>query len=181
MNEIWRDIPGYEGRYQISNFGNVLSLNYRRLGFTKQLTPKRNNSGRLWVELVKDGKRSQYLIHRLVGEVFIPNPMGYPQINHKDENPQNNFVENLEWCTPSYNMKYYFERHKDAIRGTSPERNGCLKNLKIVQMTKDGEIIRVWDNSRQLKIEKGWNDWTITECCRGNRKTAYGFIWQYVN
>ena len=84
MKEIWKDIEGYEGRYQISNLGNVMSLNYGNHGYPRQLTPKCNNSGRLWVELIVDGERKPFLIHRLVAMAFIPNPEGYPQVNHKD-------------------------------------------------------------------------------------------------
>ena len=78
--EVWKDIDGYEGRYQVSNLGNVKSLNYRRQGVSKLLTPKRNNSGRLWVELFNEDGKRQFLIHRLVGAAFVPNPDGYDQI-----------------------------------------------------------------------------------------------------
>ena len=71
MEEIWKDIKGYEWLYQISNLGNVKSLNYRRRGYEKNFTPKRNNDGYLWVELRKDGKQGHYLIHRLVAIAFI--------------------------------------------------------------------------------------------------------------
>ena len=99
MEEIWKDIDGYEGLYQISNLGNVKSLNYRNQGIERILTPKCNNAGRLWVELARNGDRKPMLIHRLVAMAFIPNPNGYPQVNHMDENPKNNRVDNLEWCT----------------------------------------------------------------------------------
>lgn len=113
MEEIWKDIDGFEGLYQVSNFGNVMSLNYGNRGYAKKLTPKFNNSGRLWVELLKGGKRKCMLVHRLVALAFIPNPNNFPQINHKDENPKNNFAFNLEWCTQSYNNHYSIERHPE--------------------------------------------------------------------
>ena len=113
MEEIWKDIDGFEGLYQVSNFGNVMSLNYGNRGYAKKLTPKCNNSGRLWVELLKGGKRKCMLVHRLVALAFIPNPNNFPQINHKDENPKNNFAFNLEWCTQSYNNNYSIERHPE--------------------------------------------------------------------
>lgn len=182
MKEIWKDIPEYEGLYQVSNLGNVLSLNYANRGYAKQLVPKSNNSGRLWVELFKDGKRKAMLIHRLVAMAFIPNPNNYPQINHMDENPKNNNAENLEWCTAKYNVQYFLERHPDVFATRkSTEKYGKRLVMPIKQYTQDGILVRCWNNSRQVQKEMGWNDWSISECCRGKRKTAYGFIWQYAN
>lgn len=183
MQEIWKDIQGYEGLYKISNLGNVKSMNYARRGYAKILTPKKNNCGRLWVELTNCGNKKQFLIHRLVAMAFIPNPNNYPQINHIDENPQNNKVENLEWCTREYNIEYYLERHnpkKREVKNYSSKYNKRI-DLKVNQYTKDGELIRIWNNSRQVQTELGWNDWSISECCRNKRKTAYGFVWQYAN
>ena len=112
MVEVWKDIEGYEGRYKISNLGNVKSLMYGGRKYEKDLTPKVNNCGRLWVELFCNGKKKQFLIHRLVAKAFIPNPHGLPQINHIDENPKNNRVDNLEWCDARYNMMYGHAREK---------------------------------------------------------------------
>lgn len=184
MQEIWKDIEGYEGLYQVSNLGNVKSLNYKRMGFSRLLTPKCNNDGRLWVELRKNGKGKAFLIHRLVGTCFIPNPHGLPQINHIDENPKNNTVENLEWCTQEYNIKYYYERHPYTERSQNinySDKYGKRIDLRVNQFTKDGKFVKRWENSRQIKSKNGWSDWSISECCRNKRKTAYGFIWQYAN
>ena len=170
--EIWKDIEGYEGLYQISNKGNVKSLNYRNTGRSQNLVPKTNNSGRLWVELALNGKTKPMLIHRLVAMAFIPNPFNYPQINHKDENVRNNNVDNLEWCTREYNIKYFYER--------CAHRGRALKfNAPILQIDSEGNIIKRWDNIPAIKHEKSYNAWSISECCRGNRKTAYGFKWRY--
>ena len=192
MEEIWKDIEGYEGFYKISNFGNVLSLNYGKHGYAKQLVPKVNNSGRLWVELAKYGDKRQFLIHRLVGNAFIPNPDNLPQINHKDENIKNNCVENLEWCTNDYNLMYTYKRHpekynvKDIMHGgyakhrrNHARKNESRKGIRINQLDSDGNIVKCWDNSRIIFVETGMSDWSISECCRGKRKTAYGFRWQY--
>lgn len=189
MEEIWKDIDGYEGLYRISNFGNVLSLNYRKHGYAKLLTPKKSNSGRLWVELIKDGKKKQMLIHRLVGMAFIPNPDNLPQINHKDENPKNNRVDNLEWCTYHYNMLYTISRHPEkypyasgAVTRKKPEKErkiGKRMGFKINQYSMDGEFIKQWENSRTIFLLTGMSDWSISECCRGKRQKAYGFKWRY--
>lgn len=181
MEEIWKDIEGFHGIYRVSNIGNVMSLNYCNRGYKKLLTPKCNNRGRLWVELVSGEKRRCALIHRLVAEAFIPNPDGFPQINHKDENPKNNNVENLEWCTQEYNQMCYYKNHglnlkKQCQRNRSYEKR---THLRIEQISKEGDIVRTWENSAKIKSENGWSDWSISECCRGKRKTAYGYIWRY--
>lgn len=126
-------------------------------------------------------KKRQFLIHRLVAMAFIPNPNGYPRINHIDENPKNNRVENLEWCTQEYNIQYYLERHPPKVKEKRCLKNKKRKHLKVKQYALDGTLLRKWDNSRQVCVEKGWSDWAISECCRNKRKTAYGFIWRYAN
>ena len=182
MEEIWKDIEGYDGRYKVSNMGNVKSMNYGNHGYAKNLVPKVNNCGRLWVELIKDGEKKQFLIHRLVGKTFIPNPHNLPEINHKDENVMNNVVDNLEWCTKEYNLRYTANRHPEWFRhGSNPGRSRASKNkhLLINQYDADGKLLRQWPNARSVFVETGMSDWSIAECCRGKRKQAYGFKWQY--
>ena len=175
MEEIWKDIEGYEGKYRVSNLGNVLSLNYKNHGYPKQLTPKCNNRGRLHVELILNKKRKSMLIHRLVAMAFIPNPEKLPQINHKDENPKNNNVENLEWCTGEYNIQYSLPR---VLANKKPYRT----NVSVVQCAADTEKpIRIVDSIFTLCVKNNWRTSSIKECCEGKRKTAYGFKWQYAN
>lgn len=181
MEEIWKDIEGYEGRYQVSNLGNVKSLNYRNSGYAKNLTPKCNNSNRLWVELTNGKSKRQLLVHRLVAAAFIPNDNNYPEVNHKDENPHNNNASNLEWCTRQYNVAYYYHRHPHGADRNSTDKYRCGKDKPVGQFNKDGHLVNYWDNSRAIFLETGMSDWSISECCRGNRKTAYGYIWQYVS
>lgn len=100
MNEEWRDIKGYEGLYQVSNKGNVRHIKFNRL-----LKPSKSGKY-ITAILSKNGKQIGKSVHRLVAETFIPNPNNYPCVNHKDENPHNNSIENLEWCTHSYNINY---------------------------------------------------------------------------
>lgn len=111
--EIWKDIKGYEGLYQISNYGNVKSLERviedNKGSYIKKekiLTPTINNRGYYHIGLRNNSKTKYYYVHRLVAEAFIPNPNNYPIINHKDEDKTNNKVDNLEWCTPKYNANY---------------------------------------------------------------------------
>lgn len=181
--ETWKPVKGYEGLYEVSDLGNVASLNYRGTGTRRNLTPKVNCSGRLWVDLWKGGKPSHRLIHRLVGEAFIPNPNDYPQINHIDENTKNNRVENLEWCTGSQNVRAWLKNHPDA-RKNARRKSGthyCVERNKhkIIQSKLDGELVRIWDYAIDAKRCFGYHTTSIWECCEGKRKTAYGYKWQY--
>lgn len=182
MEEVWRNIPGSNGLYQVSNFGNIKSLRYRGGYQEKQLTPKKNNNGRLWVEVLINGKRKPMLIHRLVAMAFIPNPNGYEEINHIDENPQNNTVYNLEWCTHKHNVRCFCKNHPEHWSNRKQsDKYGKRLNLTIVQLTKEGNVVKTWNNSRTIKAETGMSDWSISECCRGKRHTAYGYIWRYAD
>lgn len=109
MSEIWRDIDGYEGLYQVSNLGNVLSLHPHR---SKKEKPKiishDNIHGYHRVELHANGNKTKFLVHRLVADMFLPNPDNKSEVNHKDGNKDNNTVDNLEWCTHRENMKHAY-------------------------------------------------------------------------
>lgn len=100
MIEEWRDIKGYEGLYQVSNKGNVRHVKFNRL-----LKPSKSGQYSIAI-LSKGGKKVGKSVHRLVAEAFIPNPNNLPVINHIDQDKHNNTVENLEWCTQSYNIRY---------------------------------------------------------------------------
>ena len=142
MLEIWRtaivNSEHYEN-YQVSNFGQILSLNYRGTGKPKLLKPNKNKQGYLLVKLYKDGKRKNYKVHRLVVESFLPNPNNFPCVNHKDENKENNFVGtpendykdgNLEWCTHEYNNNY--GTHNERMIKTYPNVTLQLENGNVV-------------------------------------------------
>ena len=153
--EIWKDILGYEGLYQVSNFGRVKSLE-RLIKYTENKIVLRkcriikthtNKCGYVYVVLHKDGNKKNYLVHRLVAEVFISNPDNLPQVNHKDENKLNNSVENLEWCDAKYNVNYgtCIERRSkkrgrsvdvfknDIFIETITSANLCAKKYKTTQ------------------------------------------------
>ena len=102
VEELWKDIDGFEGKYAVSNLGNVYSYKLKRnLKFNK------NRSGNyVGVVLFKEGKQYRFQVHRLVAQAFIPNPKNLPQVNHKNEIQNDNRVENLEWCTQQYNSTY---------------------------------------------------------------------------
>lgn len=185
MTEIWKDIEGFEGRYQISNLGNVKSLRYGGRNEARNLVPKVNNYGYEWVELFANGKRKCLQVHRLVAAAFIPNPNEYPIINHKDENPKNNKVDNLEWCNQKYNTRYSISRHYNDPERHNNHRSGMYGSYKrlrrVAQVDKNGNIVKIWDCSRQIEREEHKSQWSIIQCCNGNRKTAYGYTWHYVD
>ena len=112
-NELWKAIAGYEGLYEVSNFGRVRSIERYRKSKNGSVAPVKSrylkpkiNRGYYMYSLSKNAKLHFHNAHRLVAEAFIPNPLNLPQINHKDEDKLNNFVENLEWCDASYNTRY---------------------------------------------------------------------------
>ena len=110
MKVVWKDIKGYEGIYQISNFGEVIRLrsydSRNHLRNSKILKQRTTSDGYLQLGLHKNGKETKYLVHRLVAEAFLPNPDNLTEVNHIDENKQNNCISNLEWCTHKYNTNY---------------------------------------------------------------------------
>lgn len=120
IKEIWRPIKGYENLYEISNHGRIKGVDryvkgrYGNLRFQKGHIRKAtyNNRGYQAIPLCKDGKYKTFLVHRLVAETFIPNPDNLPEVNHKDENKENNYVDNLEWCTRKYNMNYGITQYR---------------------------------------------------------------------
>lgn len=179
MEEQWKDIIGYEELYQISNLGRVKSLNYNHTGKEQILKLHKDKGGYLRVDLCKDGKVKNCLIHRLVGNAFIPNDDIFKtQINHKDENKENNNVNNLEYCDMSYNNNY----------GTHQER--CAKarlnhpklSKKVNQYSKDGKtFIQSFQSAMEIQRQLGFANTHISDCCIGKRKSAYGFRWKYKN
>ena len=182
MKEIWKDIEGFEGKYQVSNLGNVKSLNYNGTKFARNLRPKKNMNGYLWVDLWENGVPNHFLIHRIVAMTFIDNPNNYPIINHKDENPLNNTVDNLEWCDYSYNVIYSLERkgkRNNTTRKYTRRKNRDLRNKHIIQKTKDNRFVREWKDLGEIDCLTDMRRWPISECCSGNRKTAYGYKWEF--
>lgn len=181
--EVWKDIEGYEGIYQISNLGNVLSLNYCLRGYSKCLTPKINKKGYSWVELRKNGTRQQVLLHRLVAQAFLENPNNYPIVNHKDENPLNNTASNLEWCTHSYNVLYSLKLHPEKVKtGVKRARKRnyykCSKRVRQIDI-QSGEVIKEYRYLAEVGSTLNKNIFNVRECCAGRRKTAYGYRWEF--
>lgn len=178
--EIWKDIEGYEGLYQVSNIGRVRSLKWYGGQQIKLRTLTDNGTGYLKVSLTHKRVSKNFLVHRLVALAFIPNPNGYEFVNHKDENKQNNVVENLEWCTKSYNSIYYLnykpERKQEYAdrfkKNPSPYTQRIPKKLfyKVNQYDKDGNYIATFDSPTDASVKTGINLSYITEAVNRNMR-----------
>ena len=181
MEEIWKAVEGYEGIYEVSNLGQVRSLDKEQPVFgdkgvkIRQGIIKRHNIGRTgyhYVMLVKDGIAKNHRVHRLVANAFVPNPDNLPEVNHKDENKANNRADNLEWCTSKYNANY----------GTRNERKAEGKRRPVLQLDKDGNVIREYASVTEAAEAVGSSSSHISRCCLGTvkgHKTVKGFYWKY--
>lgn len=211
MEEIWRDVKGYEGLYQVSNLGRVKSLErFKKTRKNKNgrngyihmqesiRIPTKDYKGYLRLTLCKEGKQKPFRVHRLVAQAFIPNPNNLPQVNHKDENKENNFVyinedgtadlekSNLEWCTNEYNHNYGTRNKRSAEKhiGRKIPFEQIKNKIAVLQINKDtNEVIRKYDSIKEAQICCGVKTHYshIGACCKGERKTAYGFKWRYAN
>lgn len=175
--EEWQDIKGFEGLYQVSNFGRVKSLKYNKTEREKILSLSSNGYGYLNCGLHKNKKTKLVRVHRLVAEAFIPNINNYREVNHIDGDKTNNRVDNLEWCTRSENMKHAYD-NKLKITPTGEKNKSCKK---VIQYDLDGNLIKVWNRVRDIQEQLGYIDANIIMCCRGKYKTSNGYVWRYAN
>lgn len=167
--ENWRDVPGYEGKYQVSNLGRIKSLNYRKTGKGCILKTNKNHKGYLTINLCLNGKYKCFFIHRLVWLAFVgPIPEGM-QINHINEDKTDNRLENLNLMTPSQNSNW----------GTRNNRLSKMKNKVVEQYSFDGTHLCTWFSMKGVQDELGYSQGTISMCCNGKRNHAYGFVWKY--
>lgn len=189
MVEIWKDVIGYEGYYQVSNIGNVRSIdrtiidsnsikfNYK----SKLLKPANNKDGYLQVGLSKNCKTNSYCVHALLAKAFILNPENKPTVNHKDGNKHNNHIDNLEWATKSeqaiHSLKNNLRTMPNVWQGKFGSKHCASKGVS--QYTKNNVHIKdygsIIEASNKLKIDSG----TISKVCKGKKKSAGGFIWKY--
>lgn len=177
MKEVWKDISGYEGLYQVSNFGNVKSLDrivHRKTKPDYMLKGKilksiDNGRGYKMVCFCKNGIVKKEYVHRIVAKAFIPNSNDLPEINHRDENTSNNHADNLEWCDRKSNMNY----------GNRAKKFGISRGKSVICCETQKVYYSCWEAGRQTGIRH--ND--IWACCQGyrNKKTAGGFHWSYID
>lgn len=187
--EVWKDVVGYEGYYQVSNLGRVKRLSRHITGKNgvtrywkgKVITQTPNPDGYPMCILSKDGKTNLYGVHRLVAKAFLPNPEKLPVVNHKDENKENNVVQNLEWCTVAYNNTY--GKRIDDVKKSKGFKTRHQKHKKPVEKyTIDGEFIKRFDSLKEAyESSPEYTKAGIAHCCTGRLKTYKGHIWKYVN
>lgn len=196
-NEIWKDIEGYEGKYQISNFGNVKSLRFRNQKSSKNLTPRTNNQGYKIVGLNEKRKSKFVLIHRLVAVAFVDNPNNYPIVNHKDENPLNNHADNLEWCTYSYNRIYSMDIHPERRKELAEKLVKCSPrnkkgvphkyNNRVAVVDENNNAVNVYENAATAAKTLKLQTCNVLEVCKtnktrkiGNKRRTGGYIFEFI-
>jgi hypothetical protein len=179
--EIWKDIKGFEGLYQISNYGRLKSFKVYPEGKILKLTNKNGD----YFSVVLQGigfKPRSIRIHRLVAEAFLPNPCNLPEINHIDGNKQNNHISNLEWVTKSQNvvhsMTMLHPHQNDGIKNY----NKFIKTTPVMQLTKEGLPIKTYLNCKEASKQTGicHRDILLVANHQPKRKTAGGYKWEFV-
>lgn len=183
MNEIWKDIKGFEGYYQISNRGRLKSFNQLKEG--RILSNKNQFGWYLTVNLVSANERVTTRIHRLVAQHFIPNPEGKRYVNHLNGDKQDNRVENLEWCTCRENIMHAIKMNPSQINGMI-YRNQVTNPKTIIQKSLDGHVLNEFENSKIASDISGVCSRNILQVASKDeykpgktRKQAGGFIWEY--
>ena len=174
---IWKIIPQYED-YEVSNNGIVRRINYSdnaniskyRLPF--YLKQKIDKDGYVRYTISNKGKYLHTFAHRLVALAFIDNPENKVQVNHKNGIKDDNRVENLEWCTASENI-----RHRIDVLGVSWKNHKSSKPVR--QLDLEGKIVSKYPSAKEVMRQTGWSQGHISECCRGEKKTYKGYVWEY--
>jgi len=173
MKVQWKPIEEFDGLYLISTTGHVFSTRSNRL-IKQQLS----NVGYCRVEINVDGKAQKHGVHRLVAEAFIPNPNGHPVVNHKDENPRNNNVENLEWCTYQYNSNYGTCQQKIREHTTYKYGADNPTSIPVYQFAKDGEFVAEYASAKEAADITGFEFKSISKARTGKLKTYKGYVWR---
>ena len=167
--EIWKDVVGYEGYYQVSNLGRVKSLNYRGSKKEKILATNLERTGYVRTHLCKEGQHKTIRIHRLVAEAFLPNPDNKNCIDHINTNRADNRVENLRWVTHEENC------NNDLTRKNNGNKAVC-KRRKVMCI----ETGIIYELAMEAYRQTGVNQGNINRCCNGKGKRAGGYSWKYV-
>ena len=178
LNELWKPVKDWEQYYEISNYGRVRRIRYDDNSKKEQyrlpyyLKPKKDKDGYLKYALCLKRKNKYYFAHRLVATHFIDNVKKKPCVNHKDGDKQNNYVNNLEWCSIRYNNVHALEN------GLRNMKNNKLSK-EVYQYDMDGNLVNIFQSANDAKRITGYSQGHISECCRGEIKQYNGYIWKY--
>ena len=192
--EEWRPIPNYEGLYEVSNLGNVRSLDrvvkgrpgtYARIK-GKTLSPIKNGGGYLRVNLCNKYGRKAVFVHRLVAKAFIENFDNLPEVNHKDENKENNSLENLEWCDAKYNSNYGTSKQRCAEHNRGKHKHYTYESFRRMIGPKEKPVVginyetkhTVFFRSMASAKKAGFSPVGISHCITNRQKTHKGYIWR---
>ena len=190
--EIWKtavyDGEIYEGLYQVSNWGRILSLNYKNTGKPDLMNPSDNGDGYLQVRLSKNRKTKTCKVHRLIAETFLPNPENKPCINHKIQGKEGKKINmvifnedgtidkertTIEWVTYKENNNYGTHNERSAKTRT----NG-IRSKRVLQLSLSGDLIREWESTQECG-RNGFNQGNVAACCRGELPHYKRFLWMY--
>ena len=163
MYEIFMDIPDYEGLYQASNLGRI------RNNKGQIMKQRKDRDGYMIINLRKDGKMKTHRVHRLIISSFKSNPENKSQVNHINENKEDNRLNNLEWSTPAENNAH--GTHNERVSNANKIKVKCIELDKVFDSAQDAAL---WLNKINGRT-------SITACCKGKQKSAFGYIWKYLN
>lgn len=173
MEEIWKNVNGFEGIYEVNNVGIVRTV---KSGFLRKLQLAPN--GYYSVTLKLNGKSYRKDVHRIVALAFLPQIEGKNWVNHIDNNKLNNNIDNLEWCTPKENMLHCMKNGR--FRPENGLKKAIENNKKTVyQYSKDGELINIFNSMNDAVRETNTQQSQISRCCNNKSKTANGYIWRF--
>ena len=173
--EIWKDIPDYEGLYQVSNLGRIKSLNYNHTKTEKIRKLDQSGKGYSLILLCNSKGKKKYLVHRLVAEAFLDNPDNLPQVNHKDGNKLNNNVDNLEWCTNGYNEKHAYSLGLKSKNYA--DKNGMAR--PVLQFDLNNNFINEFKTIKEAHQKTKTAVDTIIRSCKNRTKRHTKFIFKY--
>jgi len=179
MEEIWKDVIGYEGLYQVSNLGNVRSIYCRGRKRILNLCICKSSTGYSIVSVHKNKKQKHLNVHREIAKCFCENPQNKPDVNHKNGIKTDNRVENLEWVTRSENNQHAYDVLGKVGTFKGKYGHDHPNSIPVMQFDINGEFIKEYPNSRIAAMEYGIQQTGIRFVCNKNGKTSGGFTWKY--
>lgn len=174
IDEKWLPVKDFENVYCVSNYGRVKNILTNHI-----LKCSLDSHGYYALNLYdkNNNKRNFITLHRLLAETFIPNPENKPQVNHKDGNKSNSYLDNLEWSTASENTQHAYDNNLIHLKKGANSPNA----IPIIQYSLNGEFIKYWGGATCVMNELGINKSNIIQCCKGNVRQAGGYKWKYAN